>query len=104
MQSSQANHANRSAVYALSLNEKEQLEIDTSSYVSIHENENNDCFKVFPIKESEITDEDYMSNLTDAVLEKIQEDIANGDLTAIDELLQFIPRENLIGYLPEEGV
>lgn len=41
-------------------------------------------------------------NLTDAVLEKMQEDIANGDLTAIDELLGFVPKENLIAYLPED--
>lgn len=41
-------------------------------------------------------------NLIDRVLVEIQRDLAMGDLTSLDELLTFIPRENLIGYLPEE--
>jgi hypothetical protein len=45
--------------------------------------------------------EDF-NNLVDSVIEKIKEDIKDGDLTAIDELLRFVPKENLIGYLPEE--
>ena len=40
--------------------------------------------------------------LIDRVLEQIKSDIAMGDLTSLDELLTFVPRENLIGYLPEE--
>ena len=40
--------------------------------------------------------------LIDRVLVEIQRDLAMGDLTSLDELLTFIPRENLIGYLPEE--
>ena len=43
-----------------------------------------------------------MDNLVDSVIEKIKEDIKDGDLTAIDELLRFVPNENLIGYLPED--
>ena len=43
-----------------------------------------------------------MDNLVDSVIEKMIEDINDGDLTAIDELLRFVPKENLIGYLPEE--
>ena len=43
-----------------------------------------------------------MDNLVDSVIEKIKEDIKDGDLTAIDELLRFVPKENLIGYLPEK--
>ena len=43
-----------------------------------------------------------MSKLIDRVLVEIQRDFAMGDLTALDELLSFVPRENLIGYLPEE--
>tara|TARA_R110000851_G_scaffold4416_1_gene17951 strand:+ start:2484 stop:3020 length:537 start_codon:yes stop_codon:yes gene_type:complete len=43
-----------------------------------------------------------MDNLVDSVIEKIKDDIKYGDLTAIDELLRFVPKENLIGYLPEE--
>lgn len=39
--------------------------------------------------------------LIDAVLEQIQLDIQNGDLTAIVELLQFIPEDKLQGFLPE---
>ncbi len=43
-----------------------------------------------------------MDNLIDSVIEQIKEDIKDGDLTAIDELLRFVPKENLIGYLPEK--
>jgi DNA-directed RNA polymerase subunit RPC12/RpoP len=40
--------------------------------------------------------------LIDRVLVEIQRDFAMGDLTALDELLSFVPKEKLIGYLPEE--
>ena len=43
-----------------------------------------------------------MSKLIERVLEQIKSDLSMGDLTAIEELLSFVPRENLIGYLPEE--
>jgi hypothetical protein len=43
-----------------------------------------------------------MSKLIDRVIEEIKMDINSGDVTALDELLTFIPKENLIGYLPEE--
>jgi len=39
--------------------------------------------------------------LTDLVLDQIQKDIASQNLTAIAELLTFVPVENLRGYLPE---
>jgi len=41
-------------------------------------------------------------NLVEAVIDQIKSDIAIEDVTAIDELLRFIPKKNLIGYLPEE--
>ena len=41
-------------------------------------------------------------NLIDRVIEEIKSDILMSDLTALDELLTFIPREYLLGYLPEE--
>jgi hypothetical protein len=40
--------------------------------------------------------------LIDQVLEQMLQDILNGDLTAIQELIKFIPEINLIAYLPEE--
>ena len=43
-----------------------------------------------------------MSSLINRVIVEIQRDFAMGDLTALDELLSYIPKENLIGYLPEE--
>lgn len=39
--------------------------------------------------------------LIDRCLIEIEEDVKNGDLTAIDELLKFIPSKNLKAYLPE---
>ena len=43
-----------------------------------------------------------MSKLIDMVLEHIVCHVNDGDLTAIEELLKFCPRENLIAFLPEE--
>lgn len=40
--------------------------------------------------------------LIDKCLEVIKEDVRSGDLTAIDELLSFLPAKNLKAYLPEE--
>jgi hypothetical protein len=40
--------------------------------------------------------------LINAVLEQIEHDVDMGDLTAIEELLGFVPEENLKAYLPEE--
>ena len=40
--------------------------------------------------------------LVDQVIEQIKQDIHDGDLTVLDELLKFIPEEFLKGSLPEE--
>lgn len=40
--------------------------------------------------------------LIDKVLEQIKEDVINGDVTAIEELLKQVPIEILKSYLPEE--
>jgi hypothetical protein len=45
------------------------------------------------------TDDDQ--ELVDKVIEEIKRDVYSGDLTAIDELLKFIPVQYLKGYLPE---
>ena len=42
----------------------------------------------------------FKQSLIDEVLEEIKKDIANGDLTAIEELLRFTPYKNLMAYLP----
>jgi hypothetical protein len=41
-------------------------------------------------------------DLRDEVMNQIAEDLSNSDFTAIEELLKFVPRENLIAYLSEE--
>ena len=41
-------------------------------------------------------------DLIDRVMDQIATDFEGGDLTALQELLMFVPRENLIAYLPEE--
>ena len=41
-------------------------------------------------------------DLIDRVMDQIAQDLEGGDLTALEELLMFVPRENLIAYLPEE--
>jgi len=41
------------------------------------------------------------SCLVDAVIDQIKLDIANGDVTALEELLVFLDNEVLQSYLPE---
>lgn len=54
------------------------------------------------VYQSLISDEiEDMDKLVDSAIERIKEDINCGDLTAIDELLRFVPKENLIGFLPD---
>lgn len=45
--------------------------------------------------------EEKYQQLIDDVIEQIKKDIADGDVTAIDELLKFVPEKYLKGYLPE---
>ena len=42
------------------------------------------------------------NKLIDRVIKEIKSDIEYGDTTSIDELLRFLPKENLIQFLPEE--
>lgn len=46
--------------------------------------------------------EDLKQELVDAVIESLKKDIANGDLTVLDELLHFIPNKNLVQSLDEK--
>ena len=43
-----------------------------------------------------------MQELINAVIEQIKKDIVDGDETAIEELLWYLPAQKLIWYLPEE--
>jgi hypothetical protein len=45
-----------------------------------------------------------MSKLIDACLEQIKEDCATHDLTAIEELLERIPPNILVGYISVECI
>ena len=40
--------------------------------------------------------------IIEAVIEQMRKDFEMGDTTAIYELLEFLPKKNLLGYLPEE--
>ena len=40
--------------------------------------------------------------LNDAIIAQIKADMKHGDTTVLDELLNFIPEENLVQALPEE--
>ena len=42
-----------------------------------------------------------MPNLIDLVIEQIKEDIRNADYTALEELLNSVPKPKLKGFLPE---
>lgn len=43
-----------------------------------------------------------LEDLIDVVIDQMKDDIRNGDTTAIAEVLRYIPKENLIAYLPDE--
>jgi hypothetical protein len=40
--------------------------------------------------------------IIEAVIQQMREDFEMDDVTAIYELLEFVPKKNLLGYLPEE--
>ena len=46
--------------------------------------------------------QEYEGRLVEAVIEEIQYQIERGDWTAIDELLRFVPHENLVNFLSDE--
>lgn len=50
----------------------------------------------------ELIIESVQEQLFRRVMKGIKEDIEGGDITAVIELLESCPNENLIGYLPEE--
>ena len=58
----------------------------------------------FQSKRASAYDKLATGDLYDEVLNQIAQDISNSDFTAIEELLQFVPRDKLIAYLPEEGL
>jgi len=43
----------------------------------------------------------HMDKLIDQVINQVLRDVEYGDLTAIEELLRYVPRNNLEGYLDE---
>lgn len=46
---------------------------------------------------------DYLDDpLIEAVVEQIKKDFQEQDETALYELLSFLPKRRLLGYLPEE--
>jgi hypothetical protein len=40
--------------------------------------------------------------IIEAVIEQMKEDLQYGDVSAIYEMLEFLPKKNLLAYLPEE--
>jgi len=53
------------------------------------------------INEAKNKQAEIKQKLIDKCLEEIKKDVLSGDLTAIDELLKFVPTKNLQSYLPE---
>lgn len=52
--------------------------------------------------ELQITMDIYDDPLIEAVVEQIKKDFVEQDETALYELLSFLPKRRLLGYLPEE--
>lgn len=48
--------------------------------------------------------ESYVEALLDAAIEQIQRDLAQGDATAIYDLLETVPKQRLEGFLTEEAL
>lgn len=46
----------------------------------------------------------YLETLNERVMDEIKKDFESKDLTALDELLNFVPIKNRIAYLPEAKV
>ena len=85
---------------------REQL--DTNVFVAIYQAVHPESFSIIdkcdyiPQKAvTSIEECEEMNNLYEAVIDQVKEDLASNDTTAIEELLSFVPKENLIGYLPE---
>jgi hypothetical protein len=55
------------------------------------------------MKGKKMSNDDVMTTVIDAVIDQIQLDIVNGDLTALEELLKRVPVQVLQSYLPEEN-
>jgi len=53
------------------------------------------------IEEAKEKQREHKQELVDRCLEQIKQDVADGDVTAIDEMLMFLPIKYLKGYLPE---
>jgi dihydroneopterin aldolase len=56
----------------------------------------------FQSKRASARDKLAIGDLYDEVMEQMAEDMRNSDFTAIEELLKFVPRENLIAFLKED--
>ena len=54
------------------------------------------------IEEAKEKQKEHKQELVDKCLEQIKDDVSKGDVTAIDELLMFLPAKYLKGYLPED--
>ena len=42
-----------------------------------------------------------MDKLIDLVIDQIADDLQGSDLTALEEMLRFVPKKYLVGYLSE---
>lgn len=54
------------------------------------------------MKEVDLINNPRHKELVNVVLKQIVDDVLFGDLTAIEELLTFVPIFNLVSYLPDE--
>lgn len=54
------------------------------------------------IEEAKEKQREHKQELIEKVIEQIRDDVKGGDLTAIDELISFLPTKYLKAYLPED--
>ncbi len=54
--------------------------------------------------EQHCREQEEFDQLVDRVIEQIKKDMESGDLTALDELLRFVPEKNLVAFLSTADV
>lgn len=102
------------------INEADVKQVATSIYQKLHKADIDEVIKLYPFEQEQDPSATWnlvvekiifdvvngaqteLNELIDKVIERIKQDIKVGDVTVIDELLRYIPVDNLKGYLVED--
>ena len=63
----------------------------------------NPAWIVRPVSYEPMMNDEYDTPLINAVMEQVKDSVISGDVESLDEVLRYIPRNNLVQYaIPEE--